>query len=155
MPSINLCVTSVGNASRSGSVNHLPQLLHTPAGLAILEIQGTLHTSQPATLGQDASAVEVDVKPISIGRLEFPFYNSQCLDPKDTAWMKRVYLYVGRHQRMTGEVKKLAKPVAVISKQGREIVDGEGTLRDHDELQVADIIRYKIVFASRPEPVGG
>lgn len=68
-------------------------------------------------------------------------------NPDDTKWMKRVYLYVGRYQRMTGEVKKLPRPIAVLQKyQGNE--DG-----DAEELEVVEIVRYKIFFKSRPEPV--
>lgn len=72
--------------------------------------------------------------------------------------MKRVYLYVGQHQRLTGEVKKLPKPLAVIRR--REIrtdglengeVDAAG---GEDELEIVEIVRWKILFSSRPEPVG-
>lgn len=63
--------------------------------------------------------------------------------------MKRVHLYVGQHQRLTGEVKKLPNPVAVIRKRdnGEAIADGE-------ELEIAEIVYFKIIFSSRPEPVG-
>lgn len=69
------------------------------------------------------------------------------------AWMKRVYMYVGKHQRLTGEVKKLPRAMAVIRRRtdgvepSRE--DGEG-----EELEIVEIIKFKIVFATRPEPVG-
>jgi hypothetical protein len=80
-----------------------------------------------------------------IGKLMFPDYSVH--NPDDTKWMKRVYLYVGRYQRMTGEVKKLPRPIAVLQKyQGNE--DG-----DAEELEVVEIVRYKIFFKSRPEPV--
>lgn len=84
----------------------------------------------------------------AVGRLVFPLY-----DPTDPAakeggaWMKRVYLYVGKHQRMTGEVKKLTKPIAVLRK--REGGDSEG-----EALEIAEVVRFKMLFASRPEPVG-
>jgi chromosome transmission fidelity protein 8 len=46
---------------------------------------------------------------------------------------------------MTGEVKKLPRPVAVLQRH-----QGEG---DGEELEVVEIVRYKIFFKSRPEPV--
>lgn len=72
--------------------------------------------------------------------------------------MKKVYLYVGKHQRLTGEVKKLPKAMAVIRRR-----EGTGVLGDEEdgyrerseELEVVDIVRWKILFAGRPEPVGG
>jgi chromosome transmission fidelity protein 8 len=74
----------------------------------------------------------------------FPHYTEVISDPKGGAWMKKVYFYIGRHQRMTGEIKKLGKPLAVLRKaEGKE----EGA------VEVVEIVRYKILFGSRPEPV--
>lgn len=99
-----------------------------------------------------------------IGRLVFPDHDVD--DPKErTAWMKKVYLYVGRHQRLTGEVKRLAKPLAVIRR--RELGGDAGGLRDgskadadadadavaDEELEIVEVVYYKILFSSRPEPV--
>lgn len=61
--------------------------------------------------------------------------------------MKRVHLYVGQHQRLTGEVKKLPKAVVVIKR--RETNDAA-----NEELEIMEIIYWKVVFSSRPEPVG-
>lgn len=75
--------------------------------------------------------------------------------------MKRVYLYVGQHQRLTGEVKKLPRAIAVVR---RKRTDGSRTSESDganvnsegvpEELEVAEIIKYKLVFSQRPEPVG-
>jgi chromosome transmission fidelity protein 8 len=131
--------------------NPLPQLLHTPSGLAILELQGTFHFPPPT---DPSGSTE-------LGKLVFPLYNPSINDPNDTKWMKRVYLYVGKGQRMTGEVKKLGKPLGVVRKVGGtgegdvEMAEGddEGT-RDGDELEIVEVVRWKVVFSSRPEPVG-
>jgi chromosome transmission fidelity protein 8 len=64
--------------------------------------------------------------------------------------MKQVYLYVGQHQRLTGEVKKLPKPLAVIRRRGEASEDEVA-----EELEVVDIVKYKLVFSTRPEPVTG
>lgn len=129
------------------SQNPLPQLLQTPSGLAIAEVQGTFNLPQQQ-LTEDETSESVSTNDTTIGQLVFPAYNSN--DAQDTAWMKQVYLYVGKHQRMTGEVKKLAKPLAVLRK--RRGADGENDAGTGD-LEVAEIVRYKIIFANRPEPV--
>jgi chromosome transmission fidelity protein 8 len=121
-------------------LNPLPQLLQTPAGLAILELQGTINVPDP-----DSESTSVP-----IGRIDFPDYRPDALDPTSTAWMKQVYLYVGQHQRLTGEVKKLPKPLAVIRRRGEAREDEVA-----EELEVVDIVKYKLVFSNRPEPVAG
>ena len=83
----------------------------------------------------------------------FPDY-SEFMDPDSTKWMKRVYLYAGRYQRMTGEVKKLAKPLAVVRRRERSMMEGNRAGEEGDELEIVEVIKYKIIFASRPEPVG-
>jgi chromosome transmission fidelity protein 8 len=134
------------SASRSGSSeqNPLPQLLQTPSGLALLEIQGTIHATLPQP-EDDADSMDLD--PVGnrteVGKIFFPLYDSGT--PDDTAWMKRVYLYIGKHQRLTGEVKKLTKAMAVLQRKEGDISDA---------LEVAEVVKYKIVFSHRPEPVG-
>lgn len=116
--------------------NPLPQLLQTPTGLAILEIQGTINLPSP-----DPSSHTTP-----IGRLVFPDY-SEDSSSSGTAWMKTVHLYVGQHQRLTGEVKKMPNQVAVIRKR-------EDHQTDSEELEIVEVVYWKVVFSSRPEPVG-
>ncbi|TKA32704.1 hypothetical protein B0A50_00929 [Salinomyces thailandicus] len=124
--------------------NPLPQLLQTPSGLAILELQGTVNSSLSTTQhAADGS--------IPLGKLMFPLYDSS-KPASDTSWHKRVYLYVGKHQRLTGEVKKLPKPLAVVRRRpplAEAAADDGG-----EELEVAEIVYWKVLFAHRPEPVG-
>lgn len=65
---------------------------------------------------------------------------------------------------MTGECKKLANPIAVlrkkISEDGEEDVDmggmaGEGEGVKEEELEIVEVVRYKVVFSARPEPITG
>jgi len=151
MPSIPLYPP---RAAASTLSNPLPKLLQTPSGLAILEIQGTIHAPPPTTTSSGTSS---DAQPphTPIGTLVFPDYSPS--DPADdTKWMKRVYLYVGRHQRMTGEVRKLARPVGMVKRRvGAENIEVQGNATKGEELEIVEVVRYKVVFSSRPEPVGG
>lgn len=133
------------NPHFASTSNPFPPLLHTPAGLALLELQGTINLPHPD-------------EAIHIGRIDFPDYKPDAItfDPASTAWMKRVYLFVGQHQRLTGEVKKLPRAVAVVRRR-EEHAEGEGGgdgAAQQQELEVVEIVKYKIMFSSRPEPVG-
>ncbi|KAI8164321.1 hypothetical protein KHU50_007327 [Colletotrichum sp. SAR 10_65] len=128
-----------------GSDNPLPQTIKTPSGLALLEMQGTINLPHFNADGEgDKTAPEVPV-----GRIVFPEYQ-----PGDdsTAWMKRVFLYVGQHQRLSGEVKKLPKAMAIVRRKGQAKTDANG--ETEEELEIAEIVKYKIMFGQRPEPVG-
>jgi chromosome transmission fidelity protein 8 len=130
----------------SPTENPLPQLLHTPSGLAILELQGTFHFPPPCD----------PTGSTQLGKLVFPLYNPAINDPSDTKWMKRVYFYVGKGQRLTGECKKLGKPLGVVRKvEGDTEMGGVDAGVREEELEIVEVVRYKIVFSNRPEPVGG
>ncbi|KAK0386593.1 hypothetical protein NLU13_6428 [Sarocladium strictum] len=130
----------------------LPQLLQTPSGLALLELQGTINlpsqsddpSSNPADPPSSSSSLPDG---IDVGRLHFPDYDP---DAEGSAWMNRVHLYIGQHQRLTGQVKKLPKPLAVVRRRGGD-PQAEG---GEEDLEIAEVVRYKILFSNRPEPVG-
>lgn len=93
-----------------------------------------------------------------MGKLVFPTYNPSLNGAEDTKWMKKVYLYVGENQRMVGECKKLGKPFAVVKRKEGGDEDGDmemGGGFEEEELQIVEVVRHKIVFSGRPEPVGG
>ncbi|CAF9936574.1 hypothetical protein IMSHALPRED_010813 [Imshaugia aleurites] len=137
MPTIPLH-TSPAQTNGKSTINPLPKVLQTPGGLAILEIQGSINL--PAASPSSPT--------ISIGRLVFPDYTADG-SPENKSWMNKVHLYVGQHQRLTGEVKKLPNPVAVIRKR-----DSGEAIAEGDELEIAEIVYFKVIFSSRPEPVG-
>lgn len=152
MPSVKLHprqleASGTRESSSHTPTNSLPQLLQTPSGLALLELQGTINL--PIDQEEDDNEGEAK-KPTApsfetpIGKLMFPDYSAN--NPDDTKWMKRAYLYIGRYQRMTGEVKKLPRPIAVLQKR---LSETPGT----EDLEVVEIVRYKVFFKSRPEPV--
>ena len=137
----------------------LPQLLHTPSGLAILELQGTINIPPICLSGpsdpKNGTATHV-------GRIVF------CNDGKEGKEGQRVYLYVGKYQRLTGEVKRLGMPLGVLRRrrdglgrlEGGERMDGvEGGGVEEgggggEELEIVEVARWKVIFSSRPEPVG-
>ncbi|CAK7246064.1 MAG: hypothetical protein STHCBS139747_007686 [Sporothrix thermara] len=135
----------------SSMPNPLPTLLQTPAGLALLELQGTINLPEArASSGDDDDENDDDdmadaTRPsltIPIGRLDFPEYDP-IAGAESTGWMRRVHLYVGQHQRLTGEVKKLPRPLAVVRRKGSSETD----------LEVVEVIHYKLLFSQRPEPM--
>ena len=141
MSTAKLYPPSKGSAASSP----LPQLLQTPSGLALLELQGTLNLPE----GSDGEALSG----VDVGRLDFPDYVP---DAEGSAWMKRVHLYVGQHQRLTGEIKKLPKAMAIVRKRENKKIFGSGGESEEqgDNFEVVEIVKYKIMFGNRPEPVG-
>ncbi|KAI1745409.1 putative sister chromatid cohesion protein Ctf8 [Xylaria scruposa] len=142
--------TAVAEAPSS---NPLPELIRTPSGLAILELQGTINLPQ---VNDDGG--EVGDREFEIGRISFPDYHPETQDGSSTAWMKRVHLYVGQHQRLTGELKKLPRAIAIIRKRPGSGPDVEMTdsisQSTKEDLELVEIVKYKLVFSHRPEPVG-
>lgn len=127
----------------------LPQIVQTPSGLALLELQGTINHPKDHNTGEPLSS-------FNFGRLDFPEYSPDVIG---SAWMKRVFMYVGEYQRLNGELKKMPKAFAVVrKKQGDGDVnmgdEGEEEEGKGEELEVVDIIKYKLLFSGRPEPVG-
>ncbi|KAI7328649.1 hypothetical protein KC315_g6546 [Hortaea werneckii] len=150
MPTITLHPPAPDRSS--GSENPLPQLLQTPSGLAIVEIQGTVNSSlSPEQHAPDGA--------LPLGKLMFPLYDPR-MTKDDTSWHKRVYLYIGKHQRLTDEVKKLLRPIAVLRRKSPADASEERAATTaaagsgDDDLEVAEIVYYKLLFAHRPEPVG-
>ncbi|CAK7210425.1 hypothetical protein SCUCBS95973_000779 [Sporothrix curviconia] len=135
----------------STAPNPLPTLLQTPAGLALLELQGTINLPEAPLSddddggGSDGDNITDAAKPsftVPIGRLQFPDYDP-ATGAESTGWMRRVHLYIGQHQRLTGEVKKLPRPLAVVRRKGTNEAD----------LEVVEVIHYKLLFSQRPEPM--
>jgi hypothetical protein len=144
MPTIPVLGPAPPGSGEIKPTNPLPTLLQTPSGLALLEIQGTIHV--PPVVHDENGDVDMnDEGSIStpVGNLVFPEYDAAAV-PDDTKWMKKVYLYVGNNQRLTGQVRKLPKAIAIL----RRDEPGE------DRLRAVEIVKYKIQFSSRPEPVG-
>ncbi|MCJ1309080.1 hypothetical protein MMC25_002735 [Agyrium rufum] len=167
MPSIPISLPSPTRTPPAPYLPSFPSILKTPSGLAILELQGKIN-HPPAPLKSkslhDQSTSSPTPAPIPatpIGRITFPVYDASIADT-DSAWMKKVYMYVGPNQRLRGEVKKLAKPLAVLRKKAaHDEADREGDVAMGDEakgrgeeVEILEIVRWKVLFSERPEPVG-
>jgi chromosome transmission fidelity protein 8 len=129
----------------STTSNPLPQLIQTPSGFALLELQGTINLPEDDE-GEPLPNAE-------IGRIDFPDYVPGA---EGSAWMSRVHLYVGQHQRLNGEVKKLPKAIAVVRRRENKVTTGSGgeVQEEGDNLEVVEIVKHKLLFSTRPEPVG-
>ncbi|KAF9888116.1 hypothetical protein FE257_009252 [Aspergillus nanangensis] len=152
MPSVSLHPRALSPATTPSSAsNPLPPLLQTPSGLAILEIQGTINVPSDPNQGNPDEPLDptAPVFETPLGKLLFPDYSPQTTTPDDTKWMKRVYLYIGKYQRMPGEVKKLAKPLAVVQRRPQTASRTD----DGEQLEIVEIVKYRILFKNRPEPV--
>ncbi|KAI5794581.1 putative sister chromatid cohesion protein Ctf8 [Pyronema domesticum] len=127
MPSIPLHLSPT--IPHTPTSNPLPQLLQTPSGLALVELQGTLNHPNDGTV---------------IGTFFFP---------KDDG--KKVWLYIGAHQRMLGEIKKLSTPMGVLRRRtpgGGEEDNGAEKWKG-EELEITEVVYWKVIFSGRPEPV--
>jgi len=132
MPSITLHPTPAPTTAPNTTTNPLPPLLHTPLGLAILEIQGSLNI--PAATSTSETSLQ-------IGSLSFPLLAASGDNgASEGAWMKKVWLYIGQNQRLTGDVRKLGKPVGLV----RRRAGGEGEAGE--ELEIMEIVRWKVFF---------
>jgi chromosome transmission fidelity protein 8 len=127
----------------------------------MIELQGKI------VLDNDDSETAADSSSVfNVGHFVFPppddVADSDSLDEWDG---RRVFLFVGKHQRLTGEVKKLTKPLAVIRRRGdaepSPVVALDGPEKSSgvaaspsQDLEIVEIITQKIMFAHRPEPIG-
>ncbi|KAF2209338.1 hypothetical protein CERZMDRAFT_61456 [Cercospora zeae-maydis SCOH1-5] len=133
MPSVPMTPLVRERAPDRTSGNPLPSLLHTPSGLAMVELQGTIVATEQPDIAEA----------LTLGRLVFPPADEDENGPWDG---RRVLLYVGDHQRLLGEVRKLAKPVAVVRRSISSDTDGE--------VEMAEVVYWKLLFSHRPEPLG-
>ncbi|KAM7200967.1 chromosome transmission fidelity protein 8 [Rhypophila sp. PSN 637] len=151
--SINLYLCP-SQPSLANITNPLPGLIQTPSGLALLELQGSFNIPDTAPNSSDQEKTGGTTE---LGTISFPDYDPEN-GSSDTAWMKKVYMFIGKHQRLAGEVKKLNSPLGIIRRRPKrqdddEIVnEGDGEDDDND-LEIVEVVRYKIVFSQRPEPV--
>lgn len=113
-----------------------PQILQTNNGALLIEIQGTINVGESPLTGEEDAAEKT--KPIShmvdIGDIEFTEI--------DTA-KPIATLVVGKRQKLTGKVVKLAKPLAILKMPSSP---------EAKEIHVTQVLTHKVIFSDRPEP---
>lgn len=137
----------------------LPQILKTPSGVALVELQGTVHRGQKPLakssleldLGneEDHNGMEEDNDnsgPHLVGTIDFG----------DDG--KSATLIVGKHQRLIGKIVKLKNPLAVLQMAGPDVSElgptqlSQGAV-DNVDIPIIEVVTHKVVFDKRPEPV--
>mmetsp|Transcript_2951 Transcript_2951/g.3283 ORF Transcript_2951/g.3283 Transcript_2951/m.3283 type:complete len:163 (-) Transcript_2951:67-555(-) len=131
-------------------------IISTPYGLSILEIQGELNLPQSFPQPNENHKSEYlenfvrvnDVyEAVKFGRLEF--------DPKNQS---NVTLYIGKSQRLLGSMVDLETPLAVLriktdTTDNKDTEDGALEVNRDDSIKIVDIVRKKIIFKQRPLPI--
>lgn len=131
-------------------------IISTPYGLSILEIQGELNLPQsfpqanenhkPEYLENFARVNDV-YEAVKFGRLEF--------DPKNQS---NVTLYIGKSQRLLGSMVNLETPLAVLrikteTSNDEDTEYGSSEENKDESIKIVDIVKKKIIFKQRPLPI--
>lgn len=135
------------NAASDGSV--LPQTIQTPSGLALLDIQGTIRIGNKALTGkgglgldsQSGNSEDDNGALEHVGEFDF----SGVL-----AGGSEVLMRVGKSQLMRGKLEKLKKPVAILRIESDDQITTEDEVK---QIDVVEIVYYKLAFATMPEHV--
>lgn len=143
------------NRSNGDELIDNDNIISTPYGLSILEIQGELNLPQtfpqanenhkPEYLENFARVNDI-YEAVRFGKLEF--------DPKNHA---NVTLYIGKSQRLLGSMVDLETPLAVLRICTDDTNDVNDSSKDDsskdDSIKIVDIIKKKIIFKQRPLPI--
>lgn len=151
MPSTRVDYSAVHEALKleKSEPSSFDEIISTPYGLSILEIQGELNL--PTSLSQE----QIDKNPegdyvsnfakvddiyyaVKFGKLDF--------DPKDST---KVTLFIGKSQRLIGSMVNLNPPLGVMRIPHNEGNDEEIS----EDIKIVDIIKKKIIFKHRPLPI--
>lgn len=114
-----------------GYENHsMPELLRTPSGVIMLEVQGVLNLGDNALYKTelDLHTAPNASRPVLVGELDL----SQSTEVG-------IRLQVGTNQLLRGRLEKLKMPIAVLELS--------------TEIKALEVITHRLVFSSRPEPV--
>lgn len=152
IPSSNVTLHTKPSRTQSLDLTDLPNVISTPAGLALLELQGTINLPDRANVSDEDAARGIE-RHVEIGKMTFPEYDARDTGRTGLESLGAIWMYVGKHQRLAGTVKKLPKAMAIVRRRGEgQVADGEDGVKQ--DLEIVEIVKYKIIFSSRPEPVG-
>lgn len=148
MPFVNVDYSAVSSILRSeneASRDHFDQLISTPFGLLMLEIQGELNLPSEVPSEDDRSgqlsnfAIINDIyHAVRFGKLDFDE-----IDPS------KVTLFIGKSQRLLGTIVNLDNPLGVLRIPTRL----EGQNETGEDIKIVDIVKKKIIFKQRPLPI--
>lgn len=142
------------NSESNEEENTNDNIISTPFGLSILEIQGELNlpqtfpkpgeTHKPDYLENFATVNDI-YEAVKFGKLEF--------DPKNKS---NVTLYIGKSQRLLGSMVDLETPLAVLrvpTDENNNEEEGDTHTEEKEGIKIVDIIKKKLIFKHRPLPI--
>lgn len=129
MPKVNIDCSEIKKNQLNPS-----NVISTPFGLAIIEIQGELNIPEIASSEENPDNLKVDdlYTAVKFGKL--------IVDPVDDS---KVTLFIGTSQRMLGRIVKIDPPLGVLKINAN----------DKNEMKMIDVIKKKIIFKDRPLPI--
>ncbi|EMG46409.1 CTF8 Chromosome transmission fidelity protein 8 [Candida maltosa Xu316] len=124
-----------------------PNLFFTPYGLTLLEIQGELNlpTEYPKGTPQTNEDHEYLSNFITVDDIHHAVkFGNLVFDEKDES---KVTLFIGKSQRLLGDIVKLNTPLAVLRVPVNRHDEGE------EDVKLVDIVKAKLIFKQRPLPI--
>lgn len=129
----------------------LPQILQTSSGLILIEVQGTIHIGHRTLVSSEGfglNNLNENKRQSELIQFLGKFNFSELENNK-------LSLTIDEHQSLHGKVVKLKKPLAILKID--HLIDQQKncTRCDHEPINIPllDLIEFKIVFTSRPEPI--
>ncbi|KAL7662864.1 Chromosome transmission fidelity protein 8 [[Candida] zeylanoides] len=136
MPSAQIDVSEVAVGTTAAAA--AGPVIATPAGLAIVEIQGDLNL--PDALPAADAPYDVKSRFATVDGLYTAIqFGTMILDPRDPT---KVTLYIGKSQRLLGTIVTLATPLGVLRMDAAA-----------QQIKMVDIVRRKVLFKDRPLPI--
>lgn len=161
MPTATIDCSSAQDILNNPSTNDY-DLIFTPYGLMLLEIQGELNLPNEFPQGQPKTDEDHEYLNnfITINEIQHAVkFGNLVFDEKDNS---KVTLYIGKSQRLLGNVVKLSTPLAVLRiplKNEDEMTvdsnnDNVNKFKQEEELiKLVDIVKAKVIFKQRPLPI--
>ena len=161
MPTATIDCSSVPDIlnNNSSAQDDNNNLIFTPYGLMLLEIQGELNLPIEFPQGQPKTDEDREYLNnfITINEIHHAVkFGNLVFDEKDNS---KVTLYVGKSQRLLGNVVKLSTPLAVLKiplkNEDEMMIDNDDNANQQEEelIKLMDIVKAKVIFKQRPLPI--
>lgn len=150
MPTARLDCSLVPDIINSNSDN----LIFTSYGLTLLEIQGELNLPLKYPKGKPQTPEDFEYLNnfITINDIYHAVkFGNLVFDPHDD---KKVTLFIGKSQRLLGNIVKLQTPLAILRiPTNRNGDDDDDMVDDKEDIKIVDIVKAKLIFKQRPLPI--